>query len=46
MVAALPSSGCTAVIVGGVGYQRCGATYYEPSYQGDGVQYVVVSPPQ
>jgi hypothetical protein len=45
MVAALPSSGCSGVAVGGVSYQHCGATYYQPVYQGGGVQYVVVAPP-
>jgi hypothetical protein len=44
MVAALPS-GCSAVNVGGVGYQRCGATYYQPVYEGTTVHYVVVNPP-
>lgn len=42
----LPSSGCTGVSVGGAAYQRCGANYYQPTYQGGGVQYVVVNPPQ
>jgi hypothetical protein len=44
MVAALPT-GCSAVNVGGVAYQHCGATYYQPVYQGTSVQYVVVNPP-
>jgi len=44
MVAALPS-GCNALNVGGVGYQHCGATYYQPVYEGTAVQYVVVNPP-
>jgi hypothetical protein len=42
----LPSSGCSAVSVGGIGYQRCGPNYYQPQYQGSSVQYVVVAPPQ
>jgi hypothetical protein len=45
VAAALPSSGCSAVSVGGVTYQRCGPNYYQPVYQGDTVQYVVVSAP-
>jgi len=46
VVAALPASGCTAVVVGGVGYQRCGPTYYQPTYESGDVQYIVVSPPE
>jgi len=42
----LPSSGCSGVSIGGIAYQHCGATYYQPIYQGGGVQYQVVSPPQ
>jgi hypothetical protein len=42
----LPSSGCSAVAVGGASYQRCGPNYYQPVYQGGGVQYVVVAAPQ
>jgi hypothetical protein len=42
----LPPSGCSAISVGGVSYQRCGPNYYQPVYQGGGVQYVVVNPPQ
>jgi len=45
VVASLPSSGCTAVVVGGVGYQHCGSTYYQPSYSGGTVNYTVVNPP-
>jgi hypothetical protein len=45
IAASLPSSGCTGVAVGGVSYQHCGSTYYQPVYQGGGVQYVVVAPP-
>jgi hypothetical protein len=36
-VAALPV-GCSTVVINGIGYHQCGATYYQP-YQG---QYVVV----
>jgi hypothetical protein len=45
VVSALPSSGCEAVRVGGVAYQKCGATYYQPTSQGSQVTYVVVNPP-
>lgn len=44
MVTALPS-GCSAVDVAGVAYQRCGPTYYQPIYSGANVQYEVVNPP-
>jgi hypothetical protein len=42
----LPPSGCSAVSVGGVAYQKCGPNYYQPQYQNGTTQYVVVSPPQ
>ncbi|CAG9198064.1 conserved exported hypothetical protein [Paraburkholderia tropica] len=45
MVATLPPS-CTAVVIGGVTYEQCGATWYQPQYIGTQVQYVVVSPPR
>ena len=44
-VAMLPS-GCTTVVVDGIGYSQCGSTWYEPYYSGTTVQYVVVNPPQ
>ena len=44
-VAMLPS-GCSTVIVDGIGYSQCGSTWYQPHYQGTTVQYIVVSPPQ
>ena len=37
---------CVPVDVGGVTYQQCGSTWYEPQFVGDTVQYVVVAPPQ
>ncbi|MGZ3419050.1 MAG: hypothetical protein ACXVEF_07520 [Polyangiales bacterium] len=46
MVASLPTSGCSGVSVGGVAYQHCGSTYYQPVYQGTSVQYVVVEAPK
>ena len=45
MVATIPSSGCSAVAVGGMSYQHCGSTYYQPVYSGSSVSYVVVNPP-
>jgi len=45
VAATLPASGCSVVSAGGVAYQQCGANYYQPVYQGGGVQYVVVNPP-
>ena len=38
-VATLPS-GCTPVNQGGVTYQQCGGTMYQPAYQGDEVVYM------
>lgn len=35
----------TTVIVGGVTYSRCGTTWYQPTYGGGGVTYIVVAPP-
>jgi Family of unknown function (DUF6515) len=45
MVASLPPS-CTTVLVGGATYHSCGGAYYQPVYQGSGVEYVVVNAPQ
>ncbi|WP_028225111.1 DUF6515 family protein [Paraburkholderia ferrariae] len=45
IVATLPPS-CGTVVVGGVAYEQCGATWYQPQYVGTQVQYVVVAPPQ
>ena len=36
---------CTTVVVNGVSYSQCGSTWYQPSYSGGDVTYVVVSPP-
>ena len=44
-VAMLPS-GCTTVVVGGIGYNQCGSTWYQPFYSGVTVQYISVNPPQ
>jgi hypothetical protein len=40
----LPPS-CSTVSVGGVTYQQCGSTWYQPRYSGTSVQYVVVNSP-
>ena len=44
VVATLPSS-CASVVVGGVAYQQCGSTWYQPRYAGSQVTYVVVDQP-
>jgi hypothetical protein len=31
--------------VGGVAYQQCGNTWYQPRYAGTQVNYIVVNPP-
>ncbi|AOY02357.1 hypothetical protein BJP62_14165 [Jeongeupia sp. USM3] len=45
IVHSVPPS-CVATIVGGVTYQQCGSTWYQPQYAGTSVQYVVVNPPR
>ena len=45
MVHTLPPA-CSAVSVGGVTYQQCGSTWYQPQFAGTTVNYVVVNPPQ
>lgn len=44
VVYSIPSS-CVAVVSGGVTYQQCGSTWYQPQYAGTSVNYVVVAPP-
>jgi hypothetical protein len=44
MVRTLPPS-CTMRSAGGVTYQYCGGTWYQPSYVGSDVQYTVVAAP-
>jgi hypothetical protein len=39
-------SSCSSVSVNGMTYQQCGSTWYQPSYQGGNVTYIVVNPPQ
>ena len=41
----LPPS-CTTVVVGGVSYQQCGSSWYEPEFSGTSVSYVVVAAPR
>jgi hypothetical protein len=36
---------CSAVVVGGMTYQQCGGTWYQPQYAGTQITYVVVNPP-
>lgn len=44
VVASLPPQ-CSAVAAGAVTYQHCGGVYYQPTYRGTTVQYVVVEHP-
>jgi hypothetical protein len=44
VTSSIPPS-CTAVVSGGVTYQQCGSTWYQPQYAGTSVTYVVTSPP-
>lgn len=44
IVSSLPPS-CSTVIVDGISYHRCDGIYYEPSYRGADVVYVVVDDP-
>lgn len=41
---ALPASGCTTVIKNGITYYYCGSVYYQRSWYGNDVVYVVVNP--
>ena len=41
---ALPATGCTTVIKNGVSYFYCGTVYYQRSWYGNDVVYVVVNP--
>ena len=45
MVNTLPPS-CQTVVTGNVTYQQCGSTWYQPSYSGGNVTYIVVNPPR
>ena len=44
IVYSLPPS-CSMVQIGGVTYQQCGSSWYQPRYVGTSVQYVVVDSP-
>ena len=44
IVHSVPPS-CQTVVSNGVTYSQCGNTWYQPSYAGSQVQYVVVNPP-
>ena len=45
IVHTLPPS-CTAIMVGGLTYQQCGSTWYQPQFAGTSVTYVVVNAPR
>jgi hypothetical protein len=36
---------CTNVVVNGITYSQCGSTWYQPTYSGADVTYVVVNAP-
>lgn len=44
IVHTLPPS-CTSVMVGGIAYQQCGSTWYQPQFSGGSTTYVVVNAP-
>jgi hypothetical protein len=44
VVNSLPAS-CSAVTVNGLTYQQCGSDWYQPSFSGSSVTYVVVNEP-
>lgn len=44
IVNSLPS-GCSTVVLGGVAYQQCGSTWYQPQYAGNNVTYIVIQQP-
>lgn len=39
-------SGCVPINVGPTAYLQCGSTWYQPTYVGSQIQYVVVGPPR
>jgi hypothetical protein len=45
MVNTLPPS-CSVVMVGGISYQQCGSTWYQPQFSGGNTTYVVVNAPR
>jgi hypothetical protein len=42
---ALPA-GCVSTTVNGITYYQCGSTWYQPTFMGTTITYVVVNPPQ
>jgi hypothetical protein len=44
VVNSVPPS-CQTIVSNGVTYSQCGSTWYQPSYSGSQVSYVVVNPP-
>jgi len=44
VVHSVPPS-CQTIVSNGVTYSQCGSTWYQPSYSGSQVSYVVVNPP-
>ena len=44
IVYTLPSN-CTTIVTSGISYRQCGSTWYQPSYSGSDVTYVVVNAP-
>jgi len=45
VVHALPPS-CSVVVMGGISYQHCGSSWYQPQFAGTSVTYVVVNAPR
>ncbi|MCY1082186.1 hypothetical protein [Archangium lansingense] len=43
VLSTLPA-GCVEVVTAGVAYQRCGSTYYRPTYDGPNLVYVPSTP--
>jgi hypothetical protein len=39
------SLSCTNIVVNGITYSQCGTTWYQPTYSGSEVTYIVVNPP-
>lgn len=45
VVYVLPAN-CPKMVRANVTYYSCNSVWYKPEYQGDGVSYVIVDPPQ
>jgi hypothetical protein len=39
-------SSCSTLVVNGMSYYQCGSTWYQPSYTGGSVTYIVVNAPR